>query len=51
VEGKSDDVVSIYEEWGWLLDKFLKYCMKILLGDLNAEVVHFRGPLSPCESK
>jgi hypothetical protein len=38
-EDKTDDVKdSFYEELEHLFDKFLKYHMKILLGDFNAEV-------------
>jgi hypothetical protein len=38
-EDKIDDVkVSCYEELERIFDKFPKYHMKILLGDLNAEV-------------
>jgi hypothetical protein len=36
---KSDDVKdSFYEELGHIFDQFLRYDMKILLGDFNAEV-------------
>jgi hypothetical protein len=38
-EDKTDDVKdSIYEELERMFDKFLKYHMKILLGDFNAKV-------------
>jgi exonuclease III len=36
---KSDDVKdSFYEELGHIFDQFLRYDMKILLGDFNAKV-------------
>jgi exonuclease III len=38
-EDKSDDTKErFYEELEHVLDQFLKYCMKILLGDLNTQV-------------
>jgi hypothetical protein len=38
-EDKIDDVKdNVYEELEGILDKFPKYCMKMLLGDLNAKV-------------
>jgi exonuclease III len=38
-EDKTDDVKdSFYEELERVFDKFLKYHMKILLGDFNAKV-------------
>jgi hypothetical protein len=38
-EDKTNDVkISIYEEFERVFDKFPKYHMKILLGDINAKV-------------
>jgi len=40
-EEKSDESkASFYEELEQVFDHFPKYCMKILLGDFNAEKSH-----------
>jgi exonuclease III len=38
-DGKDDDIKnSFYEELGEVFDQFLRYHMKILMGDFNAKV-------------